>query len=1123
MFLGVFFFSIMGCAKGPQEAQGELIAAQQRQKYPVYTSYRSIPGVTPEEIAAVEALRAQMIQAAVDSADHNYFVYAMNPSSEAFYNENGDISGFSARFCLWLSTLFGIPFEPALYEWGDLVDGLASGEVDFSGELTATDERREKYFMTEAIAERSIRYMRLTGSEDLGRIAKNRPLRYAFLEGTTTYTMVMSTLKDPVEPVLINDYDTAYRMLKDNSIDAFFDESNAAAAFDQYHDVTAVDFIPFLYSQVSLVTQNPGLTPIISIVDKALKNGGDRYLLDLYNQEQSAYLRHKFFMQLTEEEKAYISKHGASPIPIAMEYDNYPASFYNPREKEWQGIAIDILGEIEDLTGLSFKRIHDEPIEWPEILDMLERNEAALTAELIPSEERQGFFLWTDEPYHRDRYALLSNINFKDININEVRFAKVALIEGTAYMEVFRQWFPNHRNTVTFTSNLEAFDALIKGKVDLVMATHTQLLAITNYLEMPGFKANIIFNHTYESSFGFNINERLLCSIMSKAQRLVDTNMISERWIRKVFDYRRNMAQAQIPWLIGAAILLFCVVALLFILFLRRSQEGKRLELIVQDRTRELEIQKEAAITASKSKSDFLSNMSHEIRTPLNAIIGMTAIGGSSPDPDRKDYAFGKIADASTHLLGVINDILDMSKIEANKFELSSSEFNFEKLLQKVAGVVNFRIEEKHQTFTVRLDDKIPVRLAGDDQRLAQVITNLLGNAVKFTPERGDIHLNTYFVKEEKGLCTIKIEVIDTGIGISGEQQSRLFTSFEQAENSTSRKFGGTGLGLAISRRIVEMMGGKIWIESELGKGAAFVFTVLVRRGTEPSPEELDIGDFSAPGGEAAADRKTADIRVLVVDNGREERDYLLEIVRRYGFSCEGAGGEETAALLEKNGPYHLCFIDWQTLQANSDLLRRVKETQQDFSLVILISTTEWSEIEEKAKQDGLNTFLFKPLFPSAVVDCINKCLGRGRPQEVSSADKKITRLDGYRILLAEDVDINREIVQVLLEPTGLYIECAKNGVEAVEMFTKNPDGYDIIFMDVQMPEMDGCEATRRIRALDFQKAKEIPIIAMTANVFREDIDRCLAAGMNDHVGKPLDFDKILSKLKTWLAAQEKR
>ncbi|GHV91038.1 hypothetical protein AGMMS50268_15410 [Spirochaetia bacterium] len=514
----------------------------------------------------------------------------------------------------------------------------------------------------------------------------------------------------------------------------------------------------------------------------------------------------------------------------------------------------------------------------------------------------------------------------------------------------------------------------------------------------------------------------------------------------------------------------------------------------------------ETAFAASRAKSDFLSNMSHEIRTPLNAIIGMTSIGGSSPDPERKDYAFGKIADASAHLLGVINDILDMSKIEANKFDLSPCEFNFEKMLQNVANVVNFRIEEKEQTFTVRLDKDIPQTLIGDDHRLAQVITNLLSNAVKFTPEKGVIRLNTHFIKEEEGICTIQIEVTDTGIGISAEQQLRLFTSFEQAENSTSRKFGGTGLGLAISRRIVEMMDGKIWIESELGKGATFAFTIAARRGTEENPQEFETG------------RKAADIRILVVDNGREERDYLLEIVRRYGFSCEATGAEDAAVLLEKNGAYDLCFLDWQTLQMNAELLHPVKETHKSSKgLVILISTTEWNAIEEQAKQDGLNTFLFKPLFPSAVVDCINKCFGTGRLREDAAKEEKPNRFEGRRILLAEDVEINREIVQALLEPTGIQIECAKNGVEAVEMFTKDPAGYEIIFMDVQMPEMDGYEATERIRALDLQRAKEIPIIAMTANVFREDIEHCLAVGMNDHLGKPLNLGEVLSKLNTWL------
>jgi len=389
----------------------------------------------------------------------------------------------------------------------------------------------------------------------------------------------------------------------------------------------------------------------------------------------------------------------------------------------------------------------------------------------------------------------------------------------------------------------------------------------------------------------------------------------------------------------------------------------------------ELEVALAKAQSANRAKSEFLSNMSHEMRTPMNAIIGMTLIGKSASGLEKKDYAFEKIEGASTHLLGVINDVLDMSKIEAGKFELSLVEFNIEKLLQKVISVINFRVDEKHQCLTVNLDPRIPGNLNGDDQRLAQVIANLLTNAVKFTPEGGSIHLNARFIKEENGLCTIQIDVTDTGIGISAEQQSRLFSSFEQAESSTSRKFGGTGLGLAICKHIVGLMGGEIWLDSKPGVGSIFSFTVLLKRG------------------------KT-----------------------------------------EENAETH------------------------------------------PHKADSGQPVSFK----------------------------------GRRLLLAEDVEINREIVQALLEPTGIEIDCAVNGKEAVLMFSRKPKGYDLIFMDMQMPEMDGLEATHQIRSIEGHK-NIVPIIAMTANVFKEDIEKCLAVGMNDHIGKPLDFNEVMEKLKFYL------
>ncbi|MDR2529566.1 MAG: response regulator [Synergistaceae bacterium] len=522
----------------------------------------------------------------------------------------------------------------------------------------------------------------------------------------------------------------------------------------------------------------------------------------------------------------------------------------------------------------------------------------------------------------------------------------------------------------------------------------------------------------------------------------------------------------------------------------------------------------EQAVKASKAKGDFLSNMSHEMRTPMNAIIGMTAIGKTAPGVEKKNYAFGKIEDASTHLLGVINDILDMSKIEANKLELSFAEFEFEKALQKAVNVVTFRVDEKRQHFRVNIDRAIPRVLIGDDQRLTQVVTNLLSNAVKFTPEGGFIRLTARLVGKEDGLYIVRIDVTDTGIGISPEQQSRLFTSFEQAESGTSRKFGGTGLGLTISKRIVEMMGGRIWIESELGKGATFAFTIQARRGAGESRGLLEEGVH------------WGNIRVLVVDDSPEILEYFADVTQRFGIACDtAASGEEAWETLQKNQRYDMYFVDWKMPGMNGvELARRIKSLGSGKSVVTMISGVEWSAIEDEARAGGVDKFLSKPLFPSDIANCINECLGmngKERPDKKSPAQETID-FKGHKILLAEDVEINREIVLALLEPTDLTIDCAENGLQALEMFASAPERYEMIFMDVQMPEMDGYEATQRIRALDIPAAKRIPIVAMTANVFREDIEKCLAAGMNAHVGKPLNLDEVLSKLREYMPSAQK-
>ena len=395
----------------------------------------------------------------------------------------------------------------------------------------------------------------------------------------------------------------------------------------------------------------------------------------------------------------------------------------------------------------------------------------------------------------------------------------------------------------------------------------------------------------------------------------------------------------------------------------------------IRQAQREAEQALALAEQSTKAKSEFLARMSHEIRTPMNAIIGMTAIGKSAKHIGKKDDSLQRIDDASKHLLGIINDILDMSKIEANKFELSCSAFNFRSMIANVSSIINMRVAEKKQNFIVDIDNDIPGVLFADEQHLAQVITNLLANSVKFTPEYGEIALIAKRIDSSDSFCKIRVLVKDSGIGITEEQQRNLFTPFEQADGSISRRFGGTGLGLSISKRIVELMDGRIWVESAPGKGASFIFEVTV---------------------------------------------LLAE--------CSVEACEAITEMQDVNG-------------------------------------------------------IFK----------------------------------GNRILVAEDVDINRDIISSILEETGIEIDFAVNGAEAVKRFESAESEYELILMDIHMPEMDGYEATGRIRSSN----REIPIIAMTADVFKEDIERCLNVGMNGHLGKPINIAEVISTVRAFLYAEK--
>jgi PAS domain S-box-containing protein len=529
--------------------------------------------------------------------------------------------------------------------------------------------------------------------------------------------------------------------------------------------------------------------------------------------------------------------------------------------------------------------------------------------------------------------------------------------------------------------------------------------------------------------------------------------------------------------------------------------EFKAVSMFLHDVTNLHKAIKEAN-AANEAKSSFLANMSHEIRTPMNAIIGMTTIANDSSDIDKIKYCLSKITTSSVHLLGVINDILDMSKIESGKFEVSFSTFDLERMLERVLSVNRFKIEERHLNFQIQVDKTLPRMIVSDEQHIAQVITNLLSNSVKFTPEHNPIYLKVENLGYlEDGRINIKFSVRDTGIGISDEQKAKLFKPFNQADSSISRRFGGTGLGLAISKNIVEKLGGEIAVDSVINEGSTFYFNIISEVGTDTK---------------TGIDTNWEDLSILAIDDDPIILDYFKSIGHKLNLKIDTAlGGEEGLAKLEKQH-YHVVFLDWQMPTLDGlEVARRIK-TLQEKQVVIMISAADWSTIEKSAKEVGVNKFISKPLLLPMIEDTLKDIINKKTDTE-NVEDPENNIFVKNHILLVEDVDINREIVMTLLEHTGLAIDTAENGIEAVKQVTNNIAKYDMIFMDIQMPLMDGYEATRQIRKLSVQKAKEIPIIAMTANVFKSDIDAAFESGMNGHIGKPISYSEMFEILLTYL------
>ncbi len=516
----------------------------------------------------------------------------------------------------------------------------------------------------------------------------------------------------------------------------------------------------------------------------------------------------------------------------------------------------------------------------------------------------------------------------------------------------------------------------------------------------------------------------------------------------------------------------------------------------------------EAAEQANRAKTAFLSSVSHEIRTPMNAIIGLDNIALNDPGtPEKTKEYLEKIGASAEHLLNLINDILDMSRIESGRLVLKNEEFSFPRLLEAINIMFSGQCSEKGLDYHCSIEGQTDDYYIGDGMKLRQVLINILGNAVKFTPAGGSVRLDVKRTAQFDGLTTLQFRIADTGIGMSADFLPRLFDAFSQEDSSTTSKYGSSGMGMAITKNIVEMMNGNIQVESEKGKGTVFTVTVTLT-------------DSARQGGAEADEINPGEMNVLIVDDDPIACEHAHLVLEKAGIASETASsGAQAIDMVRlrhaRMEPYNLIRGGWKMPEMDGvETTRRIRSIVGNETAVVILTAYKWDDILEEAMQAGVDSFIPKPLFAAAVLEEFSAVMRRRGTDHKKAGHK--AELAGRRVLLAEDMQVNAEIMLMVLQMRQMEADLAENGRVAVEKFTSHPVGYyDAILMDMRMPEMDGLEATRAIRALDRADAKSIPIIALTANAFDEDVQRSMQAGLNAHLTKPVQPDVLFETLES--------
>ncbi len=801
-------------------------------------------------------------------------------------------------------------------------------------------------------------------------------------------------------------------------------------------------------------------------------------------------------------------------------YENPPKLFLGPNG-ERRGLFVDVLEGVAAEEGWSLTYVD---CVWATCLERLRTGQLDLMPDVAFSPERDRVYDFHDTSVASSWSQIYTARGRAISDIDDLDGLRIALLEGGIQQLFLTDLMESAGYTFepVPVDDLEAgYAAVARGDADAVVTN--SFFAARNNHRYRLQETPIVF---LPSTLYFATPEGTNAELLSAIDRWLDDWQADPDSPYYNALYRSMAAPAEVrsalpPWVLWSIVGLVGVAALIGVvaLLLRHQvrertreldEERAGLEVLVAQRTEELEAAKNEAERLTNVKSDFLANMSHEIRTPMNAILGMLYLALRDDPPPSMQRHLVKAQAAAQSLLGIIDDILDISKIEAGKLALESTEFSLDTIIEHVTGAVGLAAEEKGVELVVRYDPELPPVLIGDPLRFGQVVLNLCGNAVKFT-DRGHVEVGFSALELGDDHIVVQGHVRDSGIGMTEEEQARLFQSFTQADQSTTRRYGGTGLGLAISERLVEMMGGRIWIDhSEPGVGTTFCFTARLGVAVGALARQQELAERAGPLLEG--------VPVLVVDDNEVSREILADTYRYFRLDVDTASSGPAALEVLRRAaaerPFELVLLDWRMpgMMGDEVALRIFGDPAIQPKPKVVVATAYGDEVVfRRAEEVGVAALLAKPVTPSTLLDTTLSVLGRerlfGRHDDDARPGPSGATLAGMRILLVEDNPINREFAHELLAGEGAEIIEAVNGREALEL-TAHHD-LDVVLMDIQMPEMDGLEAARAMRA----RGVEVPIVAMTALAMSHDAERSRDAGMDAHVTKPIDPPRLLAVL----------